>query len=205
MPAAADFTEELSALVASRICHDLVNPLGAVGNGLELLSMTQAASGPELALVADSLKQATARLRFMRVAFGRAGAGAMLGTAEARSILEDAFGGGRFRVTWEVAQDRPRAEVRLAFLLLLCLEAALPRGGAVTLRHDGAGWGAQVASDDLRIDPMLWGPLETAAPGSAGPDVAEAAVQFALAHRALAASGRPLTRRQDGAGMTLAW
>src|SRR5690606_36320108 len=77
---------DLGALVASRICHDLVNPLGAIGNGVELLALTTgfgpaagpqgaslqgtAGGSPELALIAESTTHAAARARLFRLAFG---------------------------------------------------------------------------------------------------------------------------------------
>src|SRR5690606_27339952 len=79
----------LAALLASRMCHDLVSPLGAIGNGLELLEMYGAAAGPEHALIADSVAAAGARLRLFRLAFGHAGDGQRLPVAELRELLSD--------------------------------------------------------------------------------------------------------------------
>ena len=62
----------LAALVGSRICHDLISPIGAINNGLELLGMSGDMSGPELELISDSVANANARIRFFRIAFGAA-------------------------------------------------------------------------------------------------------------------------------------
>ena len=62
---------ELAALIGSRICHDLVSPIGAIGNGVELLAMAGAA-GPEVRLIAESVAAANARIRFFRIARNRA-------------------------------------------------------------------------------------------------------------------------------------
>jgi histidine phosphotransferase ChpT len=64
---------DLTALVGSRICHDLVSPLGAIGNGVELLGLTGIAPSPEMALIVESVENANARLRFFRIAYGAAG------------------------------------------------------------------------------------------------------------------------------------
>jgi histidine phosphotransferase ChpT len=63
---------ELTSLIGSRICHDLISPLGAIGNGVELLAMSEVAKGPEMSLIAESVENANARIRFFRVAFGAA-------------------------------------------------------------------------------------------------------------------------------------
>jgi histidine phosphotransferase ChpT len=64
---------DLAALVSSRICHDLISPIGAINNGLELLNMSGASPvGPEMQLICDNVKSASARIRFFRIAFGAA-------------------------------------------------------------------------------------------------------------------------------------
>ena len=71
-------TADLAGLVSARICHDLISPIGAAGNGLKLLSLagqTAAQNSPEMALITASLAQAQARLQFFRLAFGAADAG----------------------------------------------------------------------------------------------------------------------------------
>lgn len=90
---------DLAALIGSRICHDLISPIGAIGNGVELLAMTGAA-GPEVALIAESVAAANARIRFFRIAFGAAPADQRIGAPEVRSILDDLSRGGRFRWGW---------------------------------------------------------------------------------------------------------
>ena len=79
---------DLSSLVGSRICHDLISPIGAIGNGVELLQMAPRDSAAELDLITDSVDNAAARIRFFRVAFGAAG-DQMMGRAEVISILSD--------------------------------------------------------------------------------------------------------------------
>jgi histidine phosphotransferase ChpT len=64
---------DLAALIGSRICHDLISPIGAIGNGVELLLMEASGKGPELSLISESVAAANARIRFFRVAFGAAG------------------------------------------------------------------------------------------------------------------------------------
>ena len=130
----------LSALLASRICHDLISPIGAIGNGLELLVMSGAGgSGPELTLINDSVLQANARIRFYRIAFGVSAPGQQIGRAEILSILSDMIAGSRLQVEWHIPPELPRVDAKLAFLILLCLETALPYGGCGWIPATGGG------------------------------------------------------------------
>ena len=63
---------DLAALIASRICHDLISPIGAIGNGVELLAMEPGGPRPEMALISESVANANARIRFFRICFGQA-------------------------------------------------------------------------------------------------------------------------------------
>lgn len=167
---------ELAALIGSRICHDLISPIGAITNGLELLDLTGAAQGPELDLIADSVGNAGARIRFFRIAFGAAGA-QDLGRPEVVSILDDLARGGRITIDWTVAGARPRAEVRLAFLAILCCETALAHGGTVTVAHADGQWRVTAEAQKLTVDDALWARLGAPCP-TAG--ITPAQVQFAL-------------------------
>ncbi|MGA0715265.1 MAG: histidine phosphotransferase family protein, partial [Gemmobacter sp.] len=131
----AALPEDLAALVGSRICHDLVNPLGAIGNGAELLVMEDSRLGPLARLIGDSVESATARLRLYRLAFGPPGA-ERIGQPEIAATVAGYVAGRRLSVGWEAPGDRARADVRLAFLLILCAETALPRGGEIAVTGD---------------------------------------------------------------------
>lgn len=179
---------DLGALVAQRLCHDLVNPLGAIGNGLELLAMTQSET-PEMALMKDSLAQALGRIKLYRLAFGLAPAGATVTGPELASALE-ALGGSRpVRVLADLPVSLPRAQVRLLALMALCVETALAWGGQMTVHADGH---LQVTGEAprLRLDPEPWAAL---AEGRAPADLTPPLIQFALAAAAAGAAGRPLT------------
>ncbi|MEO1362985.1 MAG: hypothetical protein AAFU86_04320 [Pseudomonadota bacterium] len=76
----------LAALIGSRICHDLISPIGAINNGLELLNMAGASDGPEMELISESVENASARIRFFRMAYGAA-SDQPVGRAEVVSIL----------------------------------------------------------------------------------------------------------------------
>lgn len=201
-PAAADPSGELYALIGSRICHDLISPIGAIGNGVELLMMDGAAQSPEIALIAESVAHAAARIRFYRVAFGATGADQRISGRDVSGILAEMTRGGRLSIDWPTAPDLSRREVKLLFLGLLCLESALPLGGQVTVRHAEAGWRIAAESIRLRVDPGLWAHLEAKAdmpPGDVGP----AQVHFPLLALEVQKSGRRLAIHRTGEQISL--
>ncbi|NBZ89533.1 histidine phosphotransferase family protein [Stagnihabitans tardus] len=169
---------DLAALLGSRICHDLISPIGAIGNGLELLMMETGSRGPEMALISESVAHANARIRFFRVAFGAAAGEARLGRAEVASIISDMTKGGRLSIDWQTGADLSRSEVKIAFLLLMCLESAMAYGGKITVQVDGGRWSIMGEANKLRIDPALWAVL---ADPTAEPEITPSNVHFPLA------------------------
>ncbi len=126
---------EFSALMVSRVCHDLVGPLGAVINGLEVLEDERDAEMREdaLRLVTSSANQALARIQFMRIAFGAAGsAGAELDLNEVGRLVTGLLEGGKVKLEWNVphiywAKDWAKLLMNATLLGADCL----PRGGLV--------------------------------------------------------------------------
>lgn len=166
----------IAALIGSRICHDLISPIGAINNGLELLSMSGDAPGPEMDLIQEGVGNASARIRFFRVAFGAAGE-QMMGRSEVVSILKDLMHGARLDVAWGPMDAQPRSRVRLAFLALLCVETAMPYGGRVEISQHEDQWLLHGHADKLNMDTGLW---EILATRDAPDDLRPAQVQFAL-------------------------
>lgn len=147
----------LADLVASRLCHDLVNPLGAIGNGVELLEMTGKAEGPEMALIRDAVRAAEARIRLFRLAFGGAGPGQVTSLREAKLVVDSYFHQSRVTAVWMPTADRSRQETKMAMLMLLCAETALPMGGTVRVGPDATGnWQLEAAGPRLNVDEELW-------------------------------------------------
>ncbi|PWR04047.1 histidine phosphotransferase [Meridianimarinicoccus roseus] len=171
---------DLTALLGSRICHDLISPIGAIGNGLELISMTGGPRTPEMALVTESVGKAQARIRYYRVAFGASRHDQSIGTPELVEILTEVHAGSRLQVSWSSTRAVSRASAKLAFLLIMCLESALPHGGRITVRDGADGWEVTGEGPRYRELPDVWpvlenGPLDAAL----SPD----RVQFALARQ----------------------
>lgn len=123
-------------LLCSRLCHDLVGPVGAINNGVELLDEGGGAKDDALDLIADSAESAAARLRLYRLALGAAGGQSVLSPADGRAALEGWFRAGRVRLDWSAGLDRPAPGlIKLVLLTGLMAEEVLPRGGQV--RVDG--------------------------------------------------------------------
>ncbi len=177
---------DLAALIGSRICHDLVSPLGAVGNGIELLTVG-GAEGPETELIAESLAAAQGRIAVFRVAFGPARDEQVIEARARTDIAEGVQGSGRLTLDWAPEGPLARPAAKLAALLMLCAESALPRGGHLAVTHSRDG--LQLAAEGRRVslDEALWPLLDGAAPT---PELRAAHVQFPLAAQELARQGR---------------
>lgn len=134
---------DFSALLVSRVCHDLVSPLGAVVNGLEVLDDERDAAmrADALKIVASSAAQALARIQFMRIAFGAAGsAGAELDLGEIGRLVSGLFAGSKIALSWEAAQEHwPKDWAKLLMNATLLGADCLPRGGSVKVTTGDMG------------------------------------------------------------------
>lgn len=175
-------TLSIASLVGSRICHDLISPVGAINNGLELLSMGGPLDSPEMSLISDSVTNASARIKFFRVAFGVASPEQVLGTPEVKAVAEGHYAEGRLSAEWQATGDVARADVQAAFLSMLCIESALPLGGVMTVANDGDRWTISGTGKRVTCEPELWDAL---AEGRAPATLAPAQVQFGLLPMAL--------------------
>ena len=134
---------ELAALISSKICHDVISPVGAIYNGLEILNDDDDPQSKSYALevIRNVTEQASARLQFARFAFGAAGsAGAQIELDTARQISEGLFGDGKHSLIWNGAPGTlPKNKVKLLLNLIACAITALPRGGEITVGVSGEG------------------------------------------------------------------
>jgi histidine phosphotransferase ChpT len=134
---------DLAALLCSRVCHDLISPVGAVVNGIEVMEddADEQTKTFALDLIRKSATTASARLQFCRIAFGAAGsAGAAidLGDAEgvARGMLED----DKTKLKWGLPRVLlPKNRVKLLLNLLLLGSGTIPRGGNLAIEPIGEG------------------------------------------------------------------
>lgn len=137
---------EFSAFLVSRVCHDLVGPLGAVLNGLEVLEDERDAAmrADALKIVTSSATQALARLQFMRIAFGAAGsAGAELDLGEVQRLISGLLEGGRVQIDWIAPHIHwPKDWAKLLMNAVLIGVDCLPRGGIIRVvtREEAPGF-----------------------------------------------------------------
>ncbi len=133
---------DLAALLCSRVCHDVISPVGAIANGLELMDDPETDAelrATALDMVRSSAKTATAKLKFCRIAFGAAGsAGAMIDMSEAGEVARSFVGEEKVKLEWLAPREnRPKQEVKLILNMLLIALAGIPRGGVVTVTAEG--------------------------------------------------------------------
>ena len=186
---------DLASLLCSRLCHDLLSPVGALNNGLELMADEQDPEMRErcLELLAESAKASANKLKFFRLAFGAGGGyGSAIDTQEARSALEGLFGGDhKVALGWMVSADSlSKSATKLLLNLALIAGDALVRGGRLDVGAEEADGGLELAiraeGPRILLDPTL---RETILSGSAGGQVEPRAAGAWLAHSLAAEAG----------------
>jgi len=185
---------DFASLLCSRLCHDLMSPVGALNNGLELLADEQDPDMRDkcLELLGESARASANKLKFFRLAFGAAGGfGDEVDTREARSALEGLFGvERRIELGWLVDEEKlPKGAVKLLLNLALLAGDALVRGGRLDVGAERAEEALELViraeGPRVLLDPTL---RETLANGSSGdtvePRAAGAWLAYALAGEA---------------------
>ena len=132
---------DLAAMLCSRVCHDLINPVGAIGNGLEVLadpSQTAMADGAQ-ELIANSARHARAKLEFARLAYGASStAGTDFDTRECERVARILFEVEKADLDWQVPLILlPKHKAKLLMNMLLIASMAVPRGGVVKVEVTG--------------------------------------------------------------------
>jgi histidine phosphotransferase ChpT len=199
---------DLASLLCSRLCHDLMSPVGALNNGIELLADE---TDPDmrdkcLELLADSARASANKLKFFRLAFGAAGGfGEAVDTHEAQAALEGLFGPERrIELGWAIADNKlPKSAVKLLLNLALLAGDALVRGGRLDVGAETGGDQLELAvraeGPRILLDPVL---RETLATGGSGATVEPRAAAAWLAH-SLAADAGGTIRLSDPAAEVL--
>jgi histidine phosphotransferase ChpT len=173
---------DLASLLCSRLCHDLMSPVGALNNGIELMADEQDPQMRErcLELLADSARASANKLKFFRLAFGAAGGfGEQVDTREARLALEGVFGPERrIELGWMIGDDKlPKGAVKLLLNLALIAGDALVRGGRLDVGAEKTGEalelairaeGPRVLLDPSLRDTLTKGPAAQVEPRAAG-------------------------------------
>lgn len=132
---------DIAALLSSRVCHDVISPVGAIVNGLEVLDEEDDPEmrGHALALIKSSAAEASARLQFCRLAFGAAGSkGASIDTGDAEQAARQLFADERTRLNWAVPRVlMSKNKVKVLLNLCLIADTAIPRGGEISVTSSG--------------------------------------------------------------------
>ena len=146
---------DLAALLCSRVCHDVISPVGAIVNGLEVLEEDKDEGMREFALdlIRKSAHTASARLQFCRLAFGAAGsAGAAIDTGDAEKVARGLIADDRTQLIWDAPRAfMPKNKVKLALNLCLIAAACIPRGGVMHVIIEGE-------ADEIRMSVTVKGP-----------------------------------------------
>jgi histidine phosphotransferase ChpT len=144
---------DLAALLCSRVCHDVISPVGAIVNGLELFEdeKDEGMRKSALELVKKSATQASGRLQFARIAFGAAGsAGSELDLGDAETVVRGMLLDERLTIVWNLPRALlPKNRVKLLLNLILIASSSIPRGGKLTVDPvgEGPGMGFQLRAE----------------------------------------------------------
>lgn len=173
----------LAALVASRVCHDMAEPMNALIQGLEMLkdSDTAGRNGDAIALMEHGVAKAWAKLEFFRFAFAGGGAAGGDGEGrleEARAVAEKLYGALKPALEWRApAVAMPRATLKVVMNGLFIANECLPKGGVVTVDAGKDGDLVEVrlhcAGQRAAMRPATWAALQGELPedGYPGPVV----------------------------------
>jgi histidine phosphotransferase ChpT len=173
---------DLASLLCSRLCHDLMSPVGALSNGIELLADEQDPAMREkcMELLADGARASANKLKFFRLAFGAAGGfGDAVDTSEAKSAVEGIFASdGRIQVGWMIEGGKlPKGATKLLLNLALIGGDALVRGGRLDVGAENGADGIEIAIraegprivlDDKVRSTVLGGAVDEIEPRTAG-------------------------------------
>jgi histidine phosphotransferase ChpT len=186
---------DLASLLCSRLCHDLMSPIGALNNGIELLADETDPDMREkcLELLADSARASANKLKFFRLAFGAAGGfGEEVDTHEAEMALQGLFGPERrIELGWIVKDEKlPKGAVKLLLNLGMLAGDALVRGGRLDVGAERRSGKVELAvraeGPRILLDPAL---RDTLANGVNGVAVEARAAGAWLAHNLVAEAG----------------
>ena len=183
---------DLASLLCSRLCHDLMSPVGALNNGIELLADEQDPDMRDrcMELLSDSARVTANKLKFFRLAFGAAGGfGDAVDTSEAHGALEGLLGQGKIELGWMVGDSKlSKTATKLLLNLALIAGDALVRGGRLDVGAESDG-GTEIAiraeGPRIVLDPGI---RDTLTAGAAGAVEARTAGAW-LAHSLAAEAG----------------
>lgn len=195
---------EFASLLCSRLCHDLLSPVGALNNGLELLADE---TDPEMRarcmeLLAESAASTSNRLKFYRLAFGAAGGfGEQVDTGEARAAIEGLHGNGKIKLGWMVqAPTLSKSAIKILLNLALLAGDALVRGGQLDIGAEEGEVVLRAEGPRVILDPEL----RNALMGEVDPDLLSPRAAAAwLVHLLVSEQGGSVQVSQPGEGVLM--
>ncbi len=202
-------SHDFASLLCSRLCHDLLSPIGALNNGIELLADEH---DPEmrarcLDLLAESARASANKLKFFRLAFGAAGGfGDEVDTREARTAIDGLFGGdGRIQIGWMVEEaTMSKSALKVLLNLVLIAGDALVRGGRLDVGAERFPGGIDIVirAEGTRV--ILDSDLKRVLDGEANEnEIAPRAAAAWLARSLVEEGGGQLQTADDGAGVLM--
>lgn len=197
-----DLELNFTSLICSRLCHDLVGPVGAISNGIELMEMEDDPSeaADALDLLRHSADNAARRLKFLRLAFGSSGGDEMpLPVSDAQSAAFDFFEDHRLDLIWPQSDEQgiSKNRIRLTLNLLMAGAAGLMRGGNLTVMLSGNHLEVTGTHERAGLSESVVDALSGETQASTGEDAR--IIECFLAHKLAVAEGLSL-RVEQGAG-----
>jgi histidine phosphotransferase ChpT len=202
-PALSDL--DLAALLSSRVCHDVISPVGAIANGIEVLDESEGdAAMTKLAIdmIRSSARQANAKLKFCRIAFGAAGsAGSVIDMGEAGEVAKAFVGDEKVKLDWQAPREnRPKLQVKLLLNMMMLGISGIPRGGVVTVAVAGDDFLVRAVGERAKVPENVGGVID----GNFDPATLDARlVQPYYAKRLAASAGMDLSMALEGADVVV--
>lgn len=193
----------VSALMSSRLCHDLVNPVGALASGLEVLAdpaMDAEMREAALDLIKTSAAKSVALLKYARLAYGASGGrNVELPYEEARHVLEALLGWTKAKLDWRIAPgNAPKDEVKSVLVLAVAAADCVPRGGDVVVEGGRGRYDVRVSGGRVIVQEDMLKAL--------GGDVTDLKPKFTphyLSGLAARAAGGAIEVAQDAEGLSI--
>jgi histidine phosphotransferase ChpT len=194
---------DLAALLCSRVCHDIISPVGAIINGLEVLEEDNSEEMRTFAneLIQRSAKQASAKLQFARLAFGAAGsAGAEIDLGDAEKVAKGYMDGEKAAFAFDSPRVlMPKNLVKLLLNLILLANAAVPRGGSIKVVVEGQAAAPHFILRSVGPSARIPPAFESLVPGKLeGVQIDAQSVQAYYTGALARAAGMTISARLDG-------
>lgn len=199
---------DLAALLCSRVCHDLISPVGAIINGIEVMEedKDEETKAFALELIKKSAYQASAKLQFCRLAFGAAGsAGAQIDLGDAEKLTRGLFDDGKTALVWNLPRRLlEKNRVKLLLNMVIITAGTVSRGGTLTAEpiaegEEISGFAVIASGQTPRLNPAIGDLLA----GSVSQPVDAHAIQPLYAGILARDCGLTLSARVDGTSVVL--